>query len=208
MAEAIREIIVATKNAGKVAEFKMALSGLPYKVLSLADLGSFPEAPEEGQTFAENACFKAQFYAKLTGKLCLADDSGLEVDYLNGAPGVYSARYAGEHASDEDNNQKLLQQLTGTAPEQRTGRFRCVLVLADSEKVWCTSDGTVEGIVLSEPRGTNGFGYDPLLFVPTLGRSMAELSPTEKNEISHRGRAIRELVKQLAVLENENRRCQ
>jgi len=201
VAEAIQEIIVATKNAGKVAEFKMALSGLPYRVLALADLGCFPEAPEEGQTFAENACFKAKFYAKLTGKLCLADDSGLEVDYLNGAPGVYSARYAGEHATDADNNQKLLEQLAEAVPEQRAGRFRCVLVLADSEKIWCTADGTVEGVVLSEARGNNGFGYDPLLFIPERGRSLAELSAAEKNEISHRGRAIRELVKQLAVLE-------
>jgi XTP/dITP diphosphohydrolase len=201
VAKPIQEIIVATKNAGKVAEFKAALSGLPYEVLSLADIGNFPEAPENGQTFAENACAKAEFYAKLTGKLCLADDSGLEVDYLNGEPGVYSARYAGEHASDQDNNQKLLQQLKGVAAEKRTGRFRCVLVLADSEKVWCTADGTVEGVILTEAHGNNGFGYDPLLFVPELGRTLAELTATEKNEISHRGRAIKKLVKQLAVLE-------
>lgn len=197
----IQEIILATKNAGKVAEIKAALSELPYKVLSLADLGDFPEAPEDGQTFAENACFKAKFYAQMTGKLCLADDSGLEVDYLKGAPGVYSARYAGEDASDEENNRKLLQQLDGVASKQRTGRFRCVLVLADNEKVWCTADGTVEGILLTEPRGVNGFGYDPLLFYPALNCTLAELSGTEKNKISHRGRAIQELVKQLVVLE-------
>ncbi len=201
MAKAIQEIIVATKNAGKVAEFKEALNGLPFNVLSLADLGDFPEAPEDGQTFAENACFKAKFYAQMTGKLCLADDSGLEVDFLNGAPGVYSARYAGEDASDEENNQKLLHQLDGVAAKQRTGRFRCVLVLADNEKVWCTADGTVEGILLTEPRGANGFGYDPLLFYPALNCTLAEMSGTEKNKISHRGRAIQELVKQLVVLE-------
>lgn len=201
MEAVVTEIIVATQNAGKVAEFKAVLSGLPYKVLSLADLGNFPEAPEKGETFAENACSKAKFYARLTGKLCLADDSGLEVDYLKGAPGVYSARYAGEHASDQDNNRKLLEQLCGVVPEKRTGRFRCVLALSDSEKLWCIADGTVEGVILAEPRGNNGFGYDPLLFVPELGRSLAELPPQEKNEISHRGRALKKLVDQLAALE-------
>lgn len=196
--EEVREIVLATKNAGKVAEIREALSGLPYKVLSLADLGDFPEAPEDGQTFFENASFKAKFYAGLTGRLCLADDSGIEVDYLSGAPGVYSARYAGEDATDEENNQKLLRELNGVAPEKRTGRFRCVLVLADKEKIWYTADGTVEGILLSEPRGTNGFGYDPLMFYPELNCTLAEISGTEKNKISHRGRAVRELVRQLA----------
>ncbi|MDF2572897.1 MAG: rdgB, partial [Sporomusa sp.] len=113
MQETIKEIVVATKNAGKVAEFKAALSALPYKVTSLTDLGNFPEATEDGVTFAENACTKAEFYSRLTGKLCLADDSGLEVDYLKGEPGVYSARYAGEHAGDADNNKKLLSNLIG-----------------------------------------------------------------------------------------------
>lgn len=198
MEKAISEIIVATQNAGKVAEFKAALTGLPYKVLSLADLGKFPEAPEQGATFAENASFKAQFYARLTGKLCLADDSGLEVDYLRGEPGVYSARYAGEYASDQDNNKKLLEQLIGVPPEKRTARFRCVLVLADAEKLWYTADGAVEGVILTEARGTSGFGYDPLLFVPELDRTFAEMSPEEKNQISHRGRALKKLVAQLA----------
>ena len=201
MEVSIKEIVVASQNAGKVAEFKVALSGLPYKVLSLADLGKFPEAPEQGETFAENAYSKAKFYARLTGKLCLADDSGLEVDYLKGEPGVYSARYAGEYATDQDNNEKLLGHLIGVPPENRTGRFRCVLVVADAEKLWCTADGTVEGIILAEPRGNNGFGYDPLLFFPGLDRTLAELTPEEKNEISHRGRALKKLVKQLAALE-------
>nr|WP_028972210.1 XTP/dITP diphosphatase [Sporomusa ovata] len=192
------EIIVATQNAGKVAEFKAALNGLPYKVLSLADLGKFPEAPEQGETFAENASSKAQFYARLTGELCLADDSGLEVDYLNGEPGVYSARYAGENAGDQDNNEKLLEQLVGVPTEKRTARFRCVLVLAEAEKLWYTADGVVEGIILTEPRGTSGFGYDPLLFIPEMNRTFAEMSPEEKNQISHRGRALKKLVAQLA----------
>lgn len=205
--ETMIEIIVATKNAGKVAEFKAALSELPYKVSSLTDLGSYPEAPEDGATFAENACAKAKFYARLTGKLCLADDSGLEVDYLKGAPGVYSARYAGEHAGDEDNNKKLLAHLIGVPDENRQARFRCVLALANPEQVLLTADGAVEGLILTEPRGDKGFGYDPLFLVPELGRTLAEMSSAEKNSISHRGRAIKELAKQLAH-NNENRRYQ
>ena len=200
MEKAITEIIVATQNAGKVIEFKAALNGLPYKVSSLADLGKFPEAPEQGKTFAENACSKAQFYARLTGKLCLADDSGLEVDYLKGEPGVYSARYAGEYASDQDNNEKLLEHLIGVPPEKRTARFRCVLVLADAERLWYTADGTLEGVILTEPRGNSGFGYDPLLLVPEMDRTLAEMSSAEKNQISHRGRALKKLVTQLADL--------
>ena len=146
----------------------------------------------------ENACAKAEFYARLTGRLCLADDSGLEVDYLKGAPGVYSARYAGEHAADEENNQKLLDNLTGIPPEKRTARFRCVLALANQEKTLLTADGTIEGIILPAPRGDNGFGYDPLFFVPELDRTLAEISADDKNAISHRGRALRQLGKQLA----------
>ncbi|QDR79766.1 XTP/dITP diphosphatase [Sporomusa termitida] len=200
MPQASQEIIIASKNAGKVAEFKVALSRLPYRVTSLADLGNFPEAPENGLTFTANACAKAKFYARLTGKLCLADDSGLEVDYLKGGPGVYSARYAGEHAGDSDNNKKLLANLTGVPAAKRSGRFRCVLALADADKVILTAEGTVEGIILSEPRGTQGFGYDPLFLLPQFARTLAEMNQEEKNAISHRGQAIRELVNQLAAL--------
>jgi XTP/dITP diphosphohydrolase len=197
--KAITEIVVATKNAGKIAEINLALADLPYQVIALADLGNYPEAPEHGTTFMENACAKAEFYARLTGRLCLADDSGLEVDYLKGAPGVYSARYAGEHAADEENNQKLLDNLTGIPPEKRTARFRCVLALANQEKTLLTADGTIEGIILPAPRGDNGFGYDPLFFVPELDRTLAEISADDKNAISHRGRALRQLGKQLAL---------
>lgn len=200
MSHGIKELVVATQNTGKVAEIKAALSGLPYQVVSLGDIGSFPEAIEKGTTFAENACSKATFYARLTGKLCLADDSGLEVDYLKGEPGVYSARYAGDHAADEDNNQKLLDSLIGIAPEKRTARFRCVLAMSDAEKILLTTEGAVEGIILTNPRGLQGFGYDPLFLVPELGRTLAEMSHDEKNGISHRGQAIRRLVKQLALL--------
>ncbi|MDF2572981.1 MAG: rdgB, partial [Sporomusa sp.] len=124
-----------------------------------------------------------------------------EVDYLKGEPGVYSARFAGEHAGDADNNKKLLSNLIGVPPEKRTARFRCVLALANAEKTLFTTDGTVEGVILSEPRGDQGFGYDPLFLVPELGRTLAEMSHDEKNGISHRGRAIREAAKKLAALE-------
>lgn len=200
MGKDIKEIVVATKNLGKVTEFKAALSGLPYAVISLVDLGNYPEAPETGVTFEENARSKAEFYARLTGKLCLADDSGLEVDYLKGEPGVYSARYAGEHASDEDNNKKLLDNLTGIPAEKRNARFRCVLALADAEKTLLIANGSVEGVMLTEPRGDNGFGYDPLFFVPEFDKTMAEMSHEEKNGISHRGRAIKALTEQLAEM--------
>ena len=200
MPQVIKEIIVASKNAGKVAEFKLALSSLPYRVSSLADVGNIPEAPENGLTFTENACAKAQFYARLTGRLCLADDSGLEVDYLKGDPGVYSARYAGDHAADEDNNKKLLANLNGVPADKRGGRFRCVLALADADKVLLTAEGAVEGVILTEPRGSQGFGYDPLFLLPEFERTLAEMSKQEKNAISHRGQAIKELVTQLAAL--------
>lgn len=201
MGQEIKEIVVATKNIGKVTEIKAALSGLSYTIVSLGELGEFPEAPENGITFEENARSKAEFYARLTGKLCLADDSGLEVDYLKGKPGVYSARYAGEHASDQENNNKLLANLVGIPSEKRTARFRCVVALADAEKTLLTASGTVEGIMLTEPRGNKGFGYDPLFYVPKLEQTMAQMLPEEKNKISHRGRAIKALAEQLAELE-------
>ncbi|WP_371380832.1 XTP/dITP diphosphatase [Sporomusa aerivorans] len=200
MHKTIEQIVVATKNAGKVAEFKLALQNLPYTVISLTDLGNYPEAPENGVTFMENACAKAEYYARLTGLLCMADDSGLEVDYLKGEPGVYSARYAGEYASDADNNKKLLDNLIGVPAEKRTGRFRCVLALANQEQTLLTAEGTVEGIILAEARGEKGFGYDPLFQVPELGRTLAEISAEEKNSISHRGRALSSLTNQLAEL--------
>ena len=200
MQQKVKEIIVATKNSGKVAEIKAALSNLPYKVMSLAELGDFPEAPENGVTFIENAQSKAEFYARLTDKLCLADDSGLEVDYLNGEPGVYSARYAGAKASDEDNNKKLISKLEGVPEAKRSGRFRCVLALADENRTIVTADGTVEGILLTDPCGSQGFGYDPLFLIPEMGRTLAQMSPEEKNVISHRGRALKNLAAKLESL--------
>lgn len=193
-----REVIAATKNEGKIIEIRAALAGTNYIVGSLAEGDSLPSAPETGVTFQENACQKARYYLNITGKACLADDSGLEVDALNGAPGVYSARYAGEEASDADNNQKLLAALRDVPPEKRTARFRCALALTLPGGRELTAEGTVEGVILSEARGTGGFGYDPLFYVAELGKTMAELSPEEKNRISHRGKALRRLAAQLA----------
>lgn len=193
-----KEIVVATKNAGKVKEIAGYFAELPVRVRSLAECGDYPDVIEDGTTFEENAIKKATEYAKATGCFCLADDSGLEVDALNQAPGVYSARYAGEQATDLENNKKLLKNLQDVPPEKRTARFRCALVLADPNgKVLLTESGTCEGIILETGRGSDGFGYDPLMFIPRLNKTLAEISMEEKNQISHRGQALRNLTKKL-----------
>jgi XTP/dITP diphosphohydrolase len=193
----MKEIVVATSNKGKVAEITLALANLPVTVLTLDDFAGIPEAVENGDSFAANARIKAEHYAKYTGKACLADDSGLEVDYLKGAPGIYSARFAGEGANDAANNQKLIRMLAGVAPELRTARFRCVLVFADINGSNMTVDGVIEGVIGQEMCGLGGFGYDPLFYMPEMGKTMAECSKTEKNEISHRGQALKFITKRL-----------
>lgn len=192
------EVVVATKNSGKVAEFAAALAELPVKVLALTDFGEIPEAVEDGDTFAENAAKKARHYAKLSGKACLADDSGLEVDALGGAPSVYSARYAGEQATDDQNNRKLLDEMAKVDINKRSGRFRCALAFAAADGQIITADGACEGTILLEPRGQGGFGYDPLFYVPQFGKTFAELTIAEKNVISHRGIAIKNMAVKLA----------
>lgn len=193
----MRTIVVATKNQGKVAEIKGALDHLGVRVMSLSDFSPVAEAVEDGQTFEENAVIKARYYAAHTGHACLADDSGLEVDALGGAPGVFSARYAGEHADDEDNNRKLLEELRDVPAERRTARFRCVLAFVDENNAVITADGSCEGIILTAPQGHGGFGYDPLFYMPELGKTLAEVSVAEKNGISHRGQALRNLVRKI-----------
>lgn len=186
----MKEIVVATQNKGKIAEILLALAQLPIKVLTLSDFGPIPEAVENGTSFRENALLKARHYARFTGKACLADDSGLEVDALQGAPGIYSARFAGEPADDAANNQKLIAELAHTRVEERTARFRCVLAFVDTDESTQTTDGVCEGYIIEEKRGVGGFGYDCLFFVPELQKTMAELSEGEKNAISHRGQAL------------------
>ena len=190
----MKEIVVATQNKGKIAEIVLALSPLPIKVLALSDFGSIPEAVEDGTSFEENAILKARHYAKYTGKACLADDSGLEVDALNGAPGIYSARFAGINADDAANNQKLLDKLTNFINEKRTARFRCVLAFVDIDESVMTTDGVCEGVILDEKQGEGGFGYDCLFYVPKLKKTMAELSKSDKNAISHRGSALNSMA--------------
>ena len=190
----MKKILFGSKNKGKIQEFQEAFEDSQIEILSLNDFPDCPDAPETGNSFEENASQKALFYQKFTGLPSLADDSGIEVDALGGAPGIYSARYAGEPANDLANNRKLLENLEGIPSEKRTGRFVCVLALAKNGQIVQLSRGTADGIVLEAPRGENGFGYDPLFFVPNLKKTMAELSITEKRQISHRGEALRKFV--------------
>ncbi len=182
-------LLVATHNRGKLREYKELLHDLPVELVYLDDVGITQQVEETGSTFLENALQKALNYARISGLVTLADDSGLEVDALGGAPGVYSSRYAGPNASDRDRIEKLLRDLQGVPRERRTARFRCVIAVATPEGEACTAQGTVEGLIVDTPRGEHGFGYDPVFYLPDRGRTMAELPPEEKNRISHRARA-------------------
>ena len=194
-----RQMVVATGNPGKVREIRAVLGDLPVEVLSLDALAPVPEPVEDGRTFAENARLKASYYARRTGLWCLADDSGLAVDALDGQPGICSARYAADACDrranrqtiDAANNAKLLRELEPVPDEQRTARFICHLALADPHGVLLESCGVIEGRIGHEPAGENGFGYDPLFYVGELGCTTAQLSPERKNEVSHRGQAVR-----------------
>ncbi len=188
--QGMKEIVVATQNKGKIAEIVLALRELPVTVVALSDFGQIPEAVEDGTSFLENALLKARHYAKHTGKACLADDSGLEVDALLGAPGIYSARFAGENSDDARNNEKLLAELSKVKKNQRNARFRCVLAFVDTDENFLTTDGICEGRIGEEMQGAGGFGYDSLFYLPKLNKTMAELSKAEKNAISHRGQAL------------------
>jgi len=199
-ATAKRRLLLATSNPGKLREVLAILAGLPLDLATLADFPRLPPAVEDADTFDKNARRKALHYARLTGLWTLADDSGLEVDALGGDPGVYSARYAGEGSSDASNNAKLVAQLANVLPARRTARFRCAIALADSTQVLATSAGVFEGSILDEPRGENGFGYDPLFFVPSLGMTSAEMPPELKNSVSHRAQALRAIRPQLERL--------
>lgn len=188
------KIVLATQNLGKVKELQELLQGEEIEVISLRDIDHWEEVEETGETFAENATLKAKVAAERTGLVSLADDSGLEVDALNGEPGVYSARYAGEPKDDERNNDKLLSELEGVPEEERSGRFKCALAIAiPSGEVYLT-EGTVEGRILTQRRGKEGFGYDPLFYMPDFGRTMAELNVSQKNKLSHRAQAFQKAI--------------
>lgn len=186
-------LFAATSNAGKMREFALAGAGFAdFEIAALPGFREFPTVEETGDTFEENACIKAIHYSGFTSELLFAEDSGLAVDALGGAPGVYSARFAGVGASDAANNQLLLDRLRGM--EERTARFVCVIALARQGKVLATFEGSVEGRILHEARGTNGFGYDPLFFHSPSGCTTAELEASAKFAISHRGQAFRALL--------------
>jgi XTP/dITP diphosphohydrolase len=191
------EIIIATSNAGKLREIRQILSGCGCLFTSLADYWNpIPSIPEEGATFFENAAGKAQWVFSRTGKPALADDSGLEVDFLNNEPGVHSARYAGEPHSDQRNLEKLLHLLSNCPDEKRTARFRCVAVLRLSEKEEIVSEGICEGTIGREPHGENGFGYDPVFYPEGFQKTFGELGAELKNDLSHRGKAMKNLKEQ------------
>ena len=201
--EAMNRIIFATGNQGKLKEIKEIMAGLPLEVLSMKEAGLSVEVEENGSTFVENALIKARGLAALLKEknieaIAMADDSGLEIDALNKEPGVYSARYMGENTSYRIKNAKLIERLEGVPVEKRTARFVCeiAMVLPDGREK--TARGTIEGKIGYEERGENGFGYDPIFYLPDMSRTTAELSPEDKNEISHRGVALRKIEKELA----------
>jgi len=190
----MKKIILATGNQGKLEEFKSLCRDYPWTVLSLKDFPELPPVSETGTTFRENARLKALSAALPTGLVALADDSGLEVDYLGGLPGVYSDRFAGEGSNDRKNNEKLLRMLDGVEDRERKARFCCTIAVAEPSGRVTYCEGVCEGLILKSARGTNGFGYDPLFFLPEFGKTMAELTLDEKNFVSHRGKAFRAVL--------------
>jgi len=187
------ELVVATRNKGKVREITAALARVDINIVSLADYPCAPEVEEDGVTFRENAVKKARGAAEHTKMYALADDSGLEVDALDGVPGVHSARYTGVNATDGDNNNKLLAELEGVPDDKRAARFVCAIALCSPDGEVTVAEGVCEGVIAVSPRGTNGFGYDPLFYYPPLGKTFAELTKEDKLAVSHRGKALRAL---------------
>lgn len=196
------EMVLATGNKGKLAEFQRLLEGLDIQVHSMKEYPEIGEIVEDGDSFAANALIKARAVCKATGKPAMADDSGLMVDALDGAPGIFSARFAGEQRSDADNNEKVLQLLEDVADANRTARFFCAIAIVLPNGDEYTVEGTCEGVILRALQGEGGFGYDPLFYVPDMGKTFAELSMEEKNRISHRGHANRKAVEIIRAIKN------
>jgi XTP/dITP diphosphohydrolase len=197
------KIVLATGNNDKILEIRHALAGLPLDILTHHDFPDFPDVIEDGETLEANAMKKASVISAATGALALADDTGLEVDALNGAPGVFSSRFAGPGATYADNVRLLLEKLKGLSRERRKARFRCVIAMVEPGGVDVMVEGVCEGEIIEEPRGEGGFGYDPVFFVPAAGRTFAELTVEEKDGISHRGIAMgrmRRLLKERFLL--------
>lgn len=192
----MKKIVLASKNSDKVKEMRLVLKDLPLEILSLADFADVPDAVEDGSTFEENALIKAKFFREQTGLACLADDSGLEVDALGGLPGVHSARFAGYHADDLTNNQKLLDELKKIGADESAADYRCALAFVDTDGTVLLSEGKILGKIKTVARGTGGFGYDPYFYLDDE-HTMAQLPVDEKNKISHRGAALKEMILKL-----------
>ncbi|KNY27124.1 XTP/dITP diphosphatase [Pseudobacteroides cellulosolvens] len=193
----MKKFIVATKNKGKINEISEILKDFPYEVLSMESVGINLDIEETGSTFEENALIKAREINRITGEIVMADDSGLEVDFLNGAPGIYSARFAGENATDEEKNKKLLNMLNDVPFDKRGARFVCVIAVVFPDGTSFTVKGTCEGYISHEPKGANGFGYDPIFYVPEYQMTTAQMASEMKHMISHRGKALRLMVNEL-----------
>ncbi len=191
------KIVFATGNAGKMREIRMILADADVEVLSMKDAGIDPDIVENGSTFAENALIKARACAKLTGMMALADDSGLVVDYLNGEPGIYSARYMGENTSYHIKNHNLIERLDGVPDEKRTARFVCAIAAVLPDGTELVTEGTMEGRIGYEEKGENGFGFDPVFYVPEYGLTSAQMDAEQKNAASHRGKALRKMKQTL-----------
>ena len=195
----IGKLLIGTHNESKTREISELLSEIPLDLVSLADIGIVDEVDEYGQTFEENAILKAEGYGKLSGLLTLADDSGIEVDALGGSPGVFSARYVGLNATDKERNKMLISELMNVPDSERTARFRCVVALWSPKTGVSTYEGKIEGLITTNSRGDNGFGYDPIFFSEEMGKTLAQISSTRKHLISHRGKAMEKAKKKLMV---------
>lgn len=189
----MRELVVATKNKGKLREIKELLAGVNVIITSLADYPGAPEIIEDGATFQENALKKAVTIAAYTNQLTMGEDSGLEVEALGNAPGIYSARFSGENATDDMNNRKLMEELKGVPLEKRAARYRCSIALVDDEETIGMVEGECPGVIATEARGTNGFGYDPYFLIPKYNKTFGELDPSVKAKMSHRAHALQAL---------------
>jgi XTP/dITP diphosphohydrolase len=214
----MRKILIATSNPGKLRDFAGAAAAHEIEIACVPNFSSLPAVVEDGLTFEDNARKKAEAYSGyVPGEIVVADDSGIEIDALNGAPGVHSARYAapdllnqepheaGANTNDEANNLRVLRELKDVPPERRTGRFVCVLAAARDGKTLATFRGTAEGVILTAPRGRNGFGYDPLFYFPQIGKAFAELTAEEKSHHSHRGAAFHQLLAWISTEQDPNR---
>jgi XTP/dITP diphosphohydrolase len=196
----LEKLIVATKNKGKIVEIKQVLSGMPFEIISMVEAGIDIDVVEDGTTFEENSLKKALEICKVSNSIVMADDSGLEVDFLNGAPGMYSARFAGPDASDEDKNNKIMTLMKDVPFEKRTARFVCAIAVAFPDGRSFAVRGTCEGFIDFECKGNNGFGYDPLFFLQQYNRTMAEIGADVKNKISHRANALAQMQVKLTEL--------